>query len=90
MDRSGRRVAGLDSRERKYDRPTWHYQLGASVVIGDVEVPEDPGPLPDDATMETRELYIVQAIELCKKVLHDESQPKADRAAWRSAGWPTW
>ena len=64
----------------KYDRPTWHYQLGASVVIGDVEVPEDPGPLPDDATMETRELYIVQAIELCKKVLHDESQPKADRA----------
>ena len=64
----------------KYDRPTWHYQLGASVVIGDVEVPEDPGPLPDDATMETRELYIVQAIELCKKVLHDESQPKAYRA----------
>lgn len=64
----------------KYDRPTWHYQLGASVVIGDVEVPNDPGPLPDDATMETRELYIVQAIELCKKVLHDESQPKADRA----------
>ncbi len=64
----------------KYDRPTWHYQLGASVVIGDVEVPDDPGPLPDDATMETRELYIVQAIELCKKVLHDESQPKADRA----------
>ena len=64
----------------KYDRPTWHYQLGASVVLGDVEVPEDPGPLPDDATMETRELYIVQAIELCKKVLHEESQPKADRA----------
>ena len=64
----------------KYDRPTWHYQPGASVVIGDVEVPDDPGPLPDDATMETRELYIVQAIELCKKVLHDESQPKADRA----------
>ena len=64
----------------KYDRPTWHYQLGATLVIGDVDVPDDPGPLPDDATLENRELYIVQAIELCKKVFHDKSQADADRA----------
>ena len=64
----------------KYDRPTWHYQLGATLVIGDVEVPDDPGPLPEDATLETRELYIVQAIELCKKVFHDKTQADADRA----------
>ena len=64
----------------KYDRPTWHYQLGATLVIGDIDVPDDPGPLPEDATLETRELYIVQAIDLCKKVFHDKTQADADRA----------
>ncbi|MGC6441028.1 MAG: S1/P1 nuclease [Rubripirellula sp.] len=64
----------------KYDRPTWHYQVGATLVIGDVDLPDDPGPLPEDATLETRELYIVQAIELCKKVFHDKTQADADRA----------
>ena len=63
-----------------YDRPTWHYQLGATLVIGEVDHPEDPGPLPDDATLETRELYIVQAIELCRKIFRDEKQSDADRA----------
>ena len=69
-------IRGNDS----FDRPTWHYQLGASVVIGDVKVPADPGPLPKDATLETRQLYIVQAIELCKKVLGDTTQSDVDRA----------
>ena len=69
-------IRGNDS----FDRPTWHYQLGASVVIGDVKVPADPGPLPKDATLETRQLYIVQAIELCKKVLVDRTQNDANRA----------
>lgn len=67
----------------KYNRPTWHYQLGATLVIGDearVNVPDDPGPLPDDATLDTQELYIVPAIELCKKVMADTSQPPGDRA----------
>ena len=63
-----------------YDRPTWHYQLGATLVIGEVDHPEDPGPLPDDATLETRELYIVQAIELCRKIFRDKKQSDADRA----------
>ena len=63
-----------------FDRPTWHYQLGATLVIGDAKHPEDPGPLPENATLETRELYIVQAIELCMKVFHDKTQSDADRA----------
>ncbi|MDA9777781.1 S1/P1 nuclease [Rubripirellula sp.] len=63
-----------------YDRPTWHYQLGATLVIGDVDYPEDPGPLPEGATLATQELYIVQAIELCHKVFHDKTQSDADRA----------
>lgn len=58
----------------KYNRPTWHYQLGATLVVGSkVNVPDDPGPLPKDATLETQELYVVQAIELCRRVSADES-----------------
>ena len=42
-------------RQPKYHRSTWHYELGASLVIGDrtkLLVPHRPGSLPMDATLE--------------------------------------
>ncbi|XZE35427.1 S1/P1 nuclease [Pirellulaceae bacterium SH501] len=70
-------------RQPQYHRSTWHYQLGASLVIGDgtkLQVPETPGPLPANATLETQELYILQALELCKSVLKDRTRSDADRS----------
>lgn len=67
----------------EWNRPNWHYQLGSTLVLGkrsDVEVPKNPGPLPKDADLETRELYIAQAIELCKSVLADKTRSNQDRA----------
>jgi hypothetical protein len=52
-------------------------------IVGDaarVNAPERPGPLPDNATMETQELYISQALELCKKTLANKNKPEAERA----------
>ncbi|TWT35581.1 S1/P1 Nuclease [Posidoniimonas corsicana] len=70
-------------RQRRYNRPTWHYQLGATRVVGDpskVSVHQTPGPLPADATLDTRDLYIAQAIDLCRKVMGDSEATKPDRA----------
>ena len=70
-------------RQPKYHRSTWHYELGASLIIGDTTkllVPDRPGSLPLDATLETQELHIAQAIQLCRKVLSDKSQHPGDRA----------
>ncbi|MBL9163066.1 MAG: S1/P1 nuclease [Planctomycetaceae bacterium] len=67
----------------KYNRPTWHYQLGATLTLGDpsrLQVPETPGPLPPAATLETQELYVAQAVELCRRVMSDQHAPVADRA----------
>ncbi len=67
----------------KYNRPTWHYQLGANLVIGDkskVTVPQSPFQVPEDATLETQELYIAQAFTLCLGVASDNTKPAADRA----------
>jgi hypothetical protein len=67
----------------KYNRPTWHYELGATLVIGDkakLNVPNAPGPLPIDANMDTQDLYASQAIELCSKVLGDKLTAPTDRA----------
>lgn len=67
----------------KYDRPSWHYQLGATLVIGDkskVNVPDEVNSLSNDATLETQDLHIVQAIKLCRKVMADKKQPPGDRA----------
>ncbi|HEY4261326.1 MAG TPA: S1/P1 nuclease, partial [Schlesneria sp.] len=64
-----------------FTRPNWHYQLGASMVVGQpVNVPATPGPLPADATMETGNLHIAQAIQLCRSVLKDKSRPSSERA----------
>jgi hypothetical protein len=67
----------------KYNRPTWHYELGASLVVGESDkltVPNFPGPLPEAATLETQELYASQAIELCSRTLGDKASTPIDRA----------
>ncbi|TWT98204.1 S1/P1 Nuclease [Botrimarina colliarenosi] len=64
-----------------YDRPTWHYQLAATLTYGDdINVPPQPGPLPAEANLQTQELHIAQAIALCRRVMSDSRQPAADRA----------
>ncbi len=70
-------------RQPTFHRSTWHYELGHSLVIGEastMKVPTRPGPLPSNATLQTQELYISQALGLCTKVLADSSQPDSDRA----------
>ena len=40
-----------------YNRPNWHYQLGAALVLGDAtkcKIPEFPGPLPAGSTLQTK------------------------------------
>ncbi len=66
-----------------YNRPTWHYQLGASLTLGDpalLNIPESPGPLPAEATLATQELYIAQAVSLCRRTMREEHASPADRA----------
>jgi len=51
--------------------------------MGDVtgiEIPQDPGPLPSDATMDTQELYVLQALQLCRKQLSDKNVDDSKRA----------
>jgi hypothetical protein len=68
-------------RQPKYNRPTWHYQSAATLTIGDdVSVPKSPGRLPDSATLETQDLHIAQAIELCRRVMSDRKRTASDRA----------
>jgi hypothetical protein len=67
--------------QMEYNRPTWHYQLGATLTIGDVPgVPANPGVAPAAATLETQELHIAQAVEVCRRVIRDSATSKADRA----------
>ena len=64
-----------------YNRPSWHYQLGSSLTIGNnVNVPATPGPVSPDATLESKDLHIAQAVELCRSVLRDQSRSDGDRA----------
>ncbi len=55
------------ARESKVlNRPTWHYQLGSSLVLGNanlVKVHVTPPDSPGDATLETQELQITQALK---------------------------
>lgn len=67
----------------KYDRPTWHYQVGSTLTIGEPvasNVPATPGPVSRRATLETQDLHIAQAIELCRRVMADRTSPAGDRA----------
>jgi hypothetical protein len=70
-------------RQPEYHRSTWHYELGSSATIGNssgIPVPDRPGPLPVDADLQTKDLYIAQALELSKKVMGDKTRSDADRA----------
>jgi hypothetical protein len=66
-----------------YNRSTWHYELGPALILGDaskLKVPERPGMLPASANLETQELHIAQALELCKRTMSNEDSAAADRA----------
>ena len=66
---------------RSYNRSTWHYELGATKVIGTVNtVPAVPGDLPTGSTLDTQSLYIAQAIKLCDGILADTNAKDSDRA----------
>lgn len=68
---------------KEFDRPTWHYELGPTLTLGDItkmNVPEKPGPLPPDAGLFTQSLYISQAVVLCQNALKDKSRPDSERA----------
>lgn len=65
---------------REFDRPTWHYQLGATKVIGQLQPPEDPIELPEQATPETQELHVVQAIALNRQVISREDTELTEKA----------
>jgi hypothetical protein len=70
-------------RQPIYHRSTWHYELGPTIVLGKsdgITVPDRPGSLPSDATLESQDLHLSQAVELCRKVLSNKSQPAGDRA----------
>jgi hypothetical protein len=67
-------------KQEKYNRPTWHYELGSTLKIGKTNAPNDPGPLLRNATLGTHQLYVSQAIELCRNVLADRNRSDADRA----------
>ncbi|MEM1305314.1 MAG: S1/P1 nuclease, partial [Planctomycetota bacterium] len=67
----------------EFNRPNWHYELGANRVLGKrsaVRVPETLVELPGEATLDTQDLHVLQAIALCRRVLGDASAPPAHRA----------
>ena len=65
----------------RFHRSTWHYQLGSTLTLGNVSgVPRNPGPAPVKATLETQDLHLAQAVEVCRRVLRDPSSPAADKA----------
>ena len=69
---------------KEFNRPNWHYELGATNVIGNVaNVPAFLGPLPKSATLETKDLHVAQAVELCRAKLRDGSETeKAIALCW--------
>ena len=69
--------------QEQYNRPTWHYQLGATMTMGDTsqfEIPDDPPPLPYNATADTQELYVAQAVGLNMKILANKANSEVQRA----------
>lgn len=64
----------------EFNRPTWHYQLGVTIRLGDVNVPGEPGPLPDSADMDTQHLYVTQALSLTFAVLKNSEASESQRA----------
>ena len=70
-------------RQPKYNRPNWHYQPGAALTVGNevlMNIPQSPEPCPADANLDSEELHIAQAVELCRRILNDQDQPAGNRA----------
>lgn len=66
--------------QKEYHRSSWHYQLGPVLVLDGAKAPDNPGRVPKDASLNTQDLHIAQAVELCRSVLRDKTRPAADRA----------
>jgi hypothetical protein len=65
----------------EFTRPKWHYQLGATLVIGDPQnVPKSPIGFPPQASMDSADLHIAQAVDVCRRVVRDGNRPDAERA----------
>ncbi len=68
-------------RGTQWDRPKWHYQPGAVDVLGDVaNVPAIPGMLPENASLNSQDLHIGQAIQLCRQILADPTESNPNKA----------
>ncbi len=66
-----------------WNRPNWHYQLGATLAIGapdQLKVPESPTSLPSKATLADQELHLEQAVLLCRAAIANPTLPKPERA----------
>jgi hypothetical protein len=64
-----------------HNRSTWHYELGPSLMIGSVPAtPERPGPPPEGAGLDLQEMYASQAVDVCRRIMADESARIEERA----------
>jgi len=63
----------------EFHRSTWHYQLGATLVVGQPKVPQSPGAAPVTADLTSQDLHIAQALAVCERTFRDSSS-SADRA----------
>ena len=67
--------------QEEWDRPTWHYQLGAALTVGQrINVPPTPQGLPNNVSLQTTGLHVAQAFQYCRSVLADKNRRDADRA----------
>lgn len=67
--------------QQKYNRPDWHYELRSTLSMGEnLTVPEAIEDVPSNATLETKDLHIIQAVKLCRRVLREKTNPNSDRA----------
>lgn len=61
------------------NRPTWHYELGATLVIGDkakLNVPNAPGSLPIDANIDTQTCTLRRQSSFAARFLVTQCQPQ--------------
>ena len=65
---------------RDFNRPTWHYQLGATRTLGDVRPPKAPYALPSGATLNTKRLHVAQAVELARRTLRSRRSSAKEQA----------
>jgi hypothetical protein len=69
------------ARKTKWDCPNWHYEVAATLVIGEVKnVPSISSTVQVSANLNSKSLHIFQAIEMCRRVAKDRSSSDSDRA----------